>query len=163
MAIDSIDWWGMEFTRSTHWFANAIEEAIQEFSGNTHVTLSRVIPTIKEMIFNLASDTPSDNDQFLNEDTVFKSEALPIGLWWWWKQYYFNQKSIKYDRNFGKSQEKYLRCASLLLRYSKWTWFDGSLAGSLLQNLRLSRWWYRKRKLSKDFVMNLDNLMKYKN
>lgn len=50
------------------------EEATREFSGNTYVTLSKVIPTIKEMIFDLACETPLNNDLFLNEDTIFESD-----------------------------------------------------------------------------------------
>ncbi|EXX50412.1 hypothetical protein RirG_271130 [Rhizophagus irregularis DAOM 197198w] len=54
------------------------EEATHEFSGNSYITLSRVIPIIKEMIFDLATEVPSNNDDFLNEDTIFGSEALEI-------------------------------------------------------------------------------------
>ncbi|PKC58903.1 hypothetical protein RhiirA1_494414, partial [Rhizophagus irregularis] len=54
------------------------EEATREFSGNSYITLSRVIPIIKEMIFDLATEVPSNNDDFLNEDTIFGSEALEI-------------------------------------------------------------------------------------
>ncbi|CAG8706944.1 5843_t:CDS:2 [Rhizophagus irregularis] len=54
------------------------EEATHEFSGNSYITLSRVIPIIKEMIFDLATEVPSNNDDFLNENTIFGSEALEI-------------------------------------------------------------------------------------
>ncbi|CAG8749577.1 3383_t:CDS:2, partial [Ambispora leptoticha] len=59
------------------------EEATREFSGNTYVTLSKVIPTIKEMIFDLACETPLNNDLFLDEATVFGSDnedMQPIDL-----------------------------------------------------------------------------------
>ncbi|GBC41300.2 zinc finger BED domain-containing protein 1-like [Rhizophagus irregularis DAOM 181602=DAOM 197198] len=52
------------------------EEATREFSGNSYITLSRVIPTIKEMIFDLATEVPLNSDDFSNEDTVFESEAV---------------------------------------------------------------------------------------
>ena len=48
------------------------EEATREFSGNSYITLSRVIPIIKEMIFDLTTEVPSNNDDFLNEDTIFR-------------------------------------------------------------------------------------------
>jgi hypothetical protein len=54
------------------------EEATREFSGNSYITLSQVIPIIKEMIFDLATEVLSNNDDFLNEDTIFGSEALEI-------------------------------------------------------------------------------------
>lgn len=54
------------------------EEATCEFSGNTYVTLSQTIPTIKKMIFDLATEMPSNIEEFLNEDTVFESEAAEI-------------------------------------------------------------------------------------
>jgi hypothetical protein len=54
------------------------EEATREFSGNSYITLSQVIPIIKEMIFDLATEVLSNNDDFLNEDTIFGSEALKI-------------------------------------------------------------------------------------
>ena len=55
------------------------EEATREFSGNTYVTLSQVIPKIKEMIFDLAtSELPLDNEELLNEDTVFGSEDAEL-------------------------------------------------------------------------------------
>ncbi|GBC17752.2 zinc finger BED domain-containing protein 1-like [Rhizophagus irregularis DAOM 181602=DAOM 197198] len=54
------------------------EEATHEFSGNSYITLNRVIPIIKEMIFDLATEVPSNNDDFLNEDTIFGSEALAL-------------------------------------------------------------------------------------
>jgi hypothetical protein len=54
------------------------EEAIREFSGNSYITLSRVIPIIKEMIFDLTTEVPSNNNDFLNENTIFGSEALEI-------------------------------------------------------------------------------------
>jgi len=51
------------------------EEVTHEFSGNTYVTLSQVIPKIKKMIFDLAIlELPLNNDEFLNEDTIFGSE-----------------------------------------------------------------------------------------
>ncbi|RIB01021.1 hypothetical protein C2G38_2232099 [Gigaspora rosea] len=46
------------------------EEITQKFSGNTYVTLSRVIPKIKEIIFDLASEEPSSDDLFSKEDTI---------------------------------------------------------------------------------------------
>ncbi|GBC29861.2 zinc finger BED domain-containing protein 1-like [Rhizophagus irregularis DAOM 181602=DAOM 197198] len=52
------------------------EEATREFSGNSYITLSRVIPTIKEMIFDLATEVLLNSDDFSNEDTVFESEAV---------------------------------------------------------------------------------------
>jgi len=54
------------------------EEATREFSGNTYVTLSKVVPTINEIIFDLATETPSNNDLFLDEDTVFGLEDKEI-------------------------------------------------------------------------------------
>jgi hypothetical protein len=60
------------------------EEATREFSGNTYVILSRVIPKIKEMIFDLAtSESPLSNEELLNEDTVFgldDAEVQPIDM-----------------------------------------------------------------------------------
>ncbi|CAG8529752.1 10641_t:CDS:2, partial [Cetraspora pellucida] len=58
-----------------------ILEATREFSGNTYVTLSKVIPTINEMIFDLLTEIPSNNNLFLDEDTVFglkDEEIQPI-------------------------------------------------------------------------------------
>ena len=37
------------------------EEETRKFSDGTYVTLSRMIPTIKELIFDLAGDVPLDN------------------------------------------------------------------------------------------------------
>jgi hypothetical protein len=57
------------------------EGATHEFSGNTYVTLSRTIPTIKARIFDLAAEAPPDVNEILDEDTVFESEvteAQPI-------------------------------------------------------------------------------------
>ncbi len=59
------------------------ENATREFSGNTYITLSRTIPTIKERIFDLAAEVPSNADEeFLNENTVFetKIEIQPINF-----------------------------------------------------------------------------------
>ena len=50
------------------------ENATCEFSGNTYITLSRTIPTIKERIFDLAAEVPSNAEEFLNENTVFETE-----------------------------------------------------------------------------------------
>ncbi|EXX53697.1 hypothetical protein RirG_241570 [Rhizophagus irregularis DAOM 197198w] len=52
------------------------EEATREFSGNTYVTLSQTIPTIKAKIFDLASEVPQNVGEFLDEDTVFDSEIV---------------------------------------------------------------------------------------
>ncbi|CAG8497805.1 299_t:CDS:2, partial [Racocetra persica] len=54
------------------------EEMTREFSGNTYVTLSRVIPKVKEIIFDLASEAPPSNDLFFDEDTIFESEDAEI-------------------------------------------------------------------------------------
>jgi zinc finger BED domain-containing protein 1 (E3 SUMO-protein ligase ZBED1) len=51
------------------------ENATREFSGNTYITLSRTIPTIKERIFDLAAEVPSNaEEEFPNENTVFETE-----------------------------------------------------------------------------------------
>ena len=50
------------------------EEATHEFSGNTYVTLSKTIPTIKSRIFDLATEALPSDDEFSNENTVFGSE-----------------------------------------------------------------------------------------
>ncbi|CAG8781837.1 21186_t:CDS:2, partial [Cetraspora pellucida] len=52
--------------------------ATREFSGNTYVTLSKVIPTIKEMIYDLANEAISNNDLFSDENTVFELKAEEI-------------------------------------------------------------------------------------
>lgn len=47
------------------------EEATHYFSGNTYVTLSKMILTIKEFIFNLATssvDFPSNDNDYNNEN-----------------------------------------------------------------------------------------------
>lgn len=51
------------------------EEATREFSGNTYVTLSRTIPTIKARIFDLAAEVPPNVNELLDEDTLFESEV----------------------------------------------------------------------------------------
>ncbi|CAG8519689.1 5311_t:CDS:2 [Cetraspora pellucida] len=50
------------------------DDATQEFLGNIYVTLSKVIPTIKEMIFDLACETPPNNDLFLDKAIIFESD-----------------------------------------------------------------------------------------
>lgn len=50
------------------------ENATQEFSGGTYIILSLMISTIKELIFDLACDSSSNNINYLNEDTVFEIE-----------------------------------------------------------------------------------------
>ncbi|PKC55862.1 hypothetical protein RhiirA1_446717 [Rhizophagus irregularis] len=56
------------------------EEATREFSGGTYVTLSKMIPCINELIFNLAPlDNTNDNDiDYYNEDTVFEEDILDV-------------------------------------------------------------------------------------
>ena len=50
------------------------ENATRESSENTYVILSQTIPTIKERIFDLAAEAPSNAEEFPNEDTVFETE-----------------------------------------------------------------------------------------
>ncbi|CAG8677163.1 1439_t:CDS:2 [Rhizophagus irregularis] len=52
------------------------KEVTCEFSGNTYVTLSQTIPTIKARIFDLASKVPQNVNEFLDEDTVFDFEIV---------------------------------------------------------------------------------------
>ncbi|CAG8786646.1 4446_t:CDS:1, partial [Cetraspora pellucida] len=54
------------------------EKITKEFSGNSYVTLSRVIPKIKEIIFDLASEASSNDELFLDEDTVFESDTTDM-------------------------------------------------------------------------------------
>src|SRR4051794_36343887 len=54
------------------------EKTTREFSENTYVTLSHTIPTIKKIIFDLAAETPSNIEEFVNENTVFESEGAEI-------------------------------------------------------------------------------------
>ncbi|RGB31258.1 hypothetical protein C1646_792337 [Rhizophagus diaphanus] len=58
----------------------SFEEATQEFSGGTYVTLSKMIPCINELIFNLAPlDNTNVNDiDYYNEDTVFEEDILDV-------------------------------------------------------------------------------------
>jgi hypothetical protein len=51
------------------------KKATREFSGNTYVTLSKTIPTIKSRIFDLATEALPSVDEFSNENTVFGSEG----------------------------------------------------------------------------------------
>ena len=54
------------------------EEATRYFSGGTYITFSRMILTIKEFIFNLATDSEnllSDDVDYQNEDTIFEEAA----------------------------------------------------------------------------------------
>ena len=54
------------------------EEETRYFSGNTYVTLSKMMSTIKVLIFNLAThseDLPSNDVDYQNEDTIFEEAA----------------------------------------------------------------------------------------
>ena len=53
------------------------EEATREFSGGTYVTLSKMIPCISELIFELApsNNTNINNIDFLNENTIFEGDV----------------------------------------------------------------------------------------
>jgi hypothetical protein len=52
------------------------ENATRNFSGGTYVTLSTIISTIKKLIFDLACDSPLDNINYLNENTIFETETF---------------------------------------------------------------------------------------
>ena len=57
----------------------SFEEMTREFSGGSYVTLSRMMPNINELIFNLAlPDNTGTNDvndiDYLNDNTIFEGE-----------------------------------------------------------------------------------------
>ena len=54
------------------------ENATQNFSGGTYVTLSSTISTIKKLIFDLAGNSLLDNINinYLDENTVFETEIF---------------------------------------------------------------------------------------
>ncbi|PKB96836.1 hypothetical protein RhiirA5_434167 [Rhizophagus irregularis] len=54
------------------------EEETRKFSGGTYVTLSRMISTIKELIFDLAGDFPSDNTTNLSYEDNEEVNTFPI-------------------------------------------------------------------------------------
>ncbi|EXX57756.1 hypothetical protein RirG_204140 [Rhizophagus irregularis DAOM 197198w] len=54
------------------------EEETCKFSGRTYVTLSRMISTIKELIFDLAGDFPSDNTTNLSYEDNEEVNTFPI-------------------------------------------------------------------------------------
>ncbi|CAB4415453.1 unnamed protein product [Rhizophagus irregularis] len=54
------------------------EEETRKFSGGTYVTLSRMISTIKELIFDLAGDFPSDNTTNLSYEDNEEVNIFPI-------------------------------------------------------------------------------------
>src|SRR6266542_2979416 len=54
------------------------EEETRKFSGGTYVTLSRMISTIKELIFDLARDFPSNNTTNLSYEDNEEVNTFPI-------------------------------------------------------------------------------------
>ncbi|CAG8776484.1 20690_t:CDS:2, partial [Rhizophagus irregularis] len=57
------------------------EGATRYFSGGTYVTLSKMMLTIKEFTFDLATDSenlPSNDADYLNEDTIFEEGDVEI-------------------------------------------------------------------------------------
>ncbi|RGB43704.1 hypothetical protein C1646_661249 [Rhizophagus diaphanus] len=55
------------------------DEVTRYFSGNTYVTLSKMMVTIKELIFNLATssvDSPADDNDYNNENTIFEENEI---------------------------------------------------------------------------------------
>ena len=56
------------------------EETTREFSGGTYVTLSKMMLTIKELIFNIATNSPSDDNNYLNENTIFEEAEATVDV-----------------------------------------------------------------------------------
>ena len=59
------------------------EEVTKEFSGGSYVTLSRMMPNINELIFNLAPSDNTDTDDvndinYLNDNTIFEGDTGDI-------------------------------------------------------------------------------------
>ena len=52
------------------------ENTTRNFSGGTYVTLSTIISTIKKLIFDLACESPLDNINYLDENTIFETEPF---------------------------------------------------------------------------------------
>ena len=104
------------------------ENATREFSGNTYITLSRTIPTIKERIFDLAAEVPSNaEEEFPNENTVFETEIeiQPINFDDDEVISNITKKSVSIKNPLDttgvvrESKAKYIQYTNLLLGYSK--------------------------------------------
>src|SRR6185312_13836752 len=53
------------------------EEATRDFSGSIYITLSKMIPKIKELIFNLADGSSLNSNEYLDDndnDNAYESE-----------------------------------------------------------------------------------------
>ncbi|CAG8589667.1 3896_t:CDS:1 [Diversispora eburnea] len=66
----------MKIIRQINISFNVFENAIQNFSGDTYVTLSTIISIIKKLIFDLTCDSSLDNINYLNENTIFETEPF---------------------------------------------------------------------------------------